>query len=103
MWLGGILVGDLVGAVAGGGGKRAQIPTRDRSQACFSLAIMLVCISLQILLAVLAGLLALLCCRKVFLSLPALAVTPRQVALLAFVRLCCAVWAIWVWGWLADA
>ena len=46
-----------------GAGKRAQAPTRDHSQACFSRVIMLVCISMQNLLGALAVFL-------VFLSLP---------------------------------
>jgi len=43
-----------------GVGKRAQAPTRDHSQACFSHVIMRAFISLHILLAALAGLCALL-------------------------------------------
>ena len=104
----------LVLAQLWGGGKRAQIPMRDHSQACFSRVIMLVFISLQILLAALAGLLA-------FLSLPSMFFRPlpflspccchachagtgtSPVAMLAFERWCCVVWAPGVRGWLGDA
>jgi hypothetical protein len=65
----------LVGLCAGcrlsqGVSKRAQAPTRDHSQACFSRVIMLSFISLQILPAAIVGLCALLAAEHVSLSLP---------------------------------
>ena len=65
----------LVGLCAGhrlpqGIGNRAQAPTCDHSQACFSRVIMLAFILLQILLAALAGLRAILSLPNMSLSLP---------------------------------
>ena len=81
-----------------GGGRCAQIPTCDHSQAL----IMLVCISLQILLTVLAGHFALLSLPNTHfsLALPIYVLLPSSprarchagtslVATLAFVRFCC--------------
>ena len=56
----GVLVSLCAGCrLSQGVGKRAQAPTRDHSQACFSHVIMRAFISLHILLAALAGLCAL--------------------------------------------